>query len=189
MEVVDGGRFGGGDGLRRCSFCGRREESVVHLVRARGRAYICDGCVDQASQAVASAAPGQKVLRIRPARVQVPDQEAAEEAIERAFETVFDSAAPVTDRCAAIDGGANLARAMRELAERYPPADVAVDHVRFLSDDEAEVHFVVLAAPLGPSGLARTGHARRVDGGWKVARETWCRLVGMVGVQCPPRGA
>jgi len=181
---------GSGSGQRRCSFCGRRQGSVTHLVRARGSAYICDGCVAQAQQAIASADPGERLLRIRPAPGQVPDRTEAEEAIERAFETVFDPTASVADRCAAIEDGANLAGTMQELAERYPPArdlDVVVDHVRFLDDDEAQVHFVLLGPQLGSSGLSRTGHARRTGDRWKVARDTWCGLVSVVGVRCPPR--
>ena len=78
---------------------------------------------------------------------------------------------------------------MQELSDRYGPArdvDASVEYVRFLSEDEAEVHFVLLLSQFGPSGLARTGHAVRVGEEWKVSRDTWCGLVAMVGVECPP---
>jgi ClpX C4-type zinc finger protein len=187
VGIVEAASFRGGS--RRCSFCGRREESVEHLVRARGGAWICDRCVGQAHAAIASAGSGQRLLRILPAPGRVRDQVEAEQALERSFEMVFTAEAPVAERCAAIDGGANLVATMQEVHDRYGPArdlDVAVDYIRFLSEDEAEVHFVLLASQFGPSGLAQIGHAVRVGDDWKVSRETWCCLVSMVGVRCPP---
>lgn len=161
---------------------------MEHLVRARG-ALICDRCVAQAQEAIASAPAGQRSLRIRPVPARLADRDAAELAVERAFETVFNAEVPVVERCGGIEGGANLVSAMQEVADRYAPArdmDISVDYVRFLSEDEAEVHFVLLLSQFGPSGLVRTGHAVRVGEEWKVSRETWCALVGIVGVECPP---
>jgi hypothetical protein len=182
-----GGSFGGGDGPRRCSFCGRSEDAVRHLVHARGT-YICDGCVALAHEAIAAGPAGSTRLRIRPARVPVADRDAAELAIEDAFEALFDADLPVTARCAAIERGGNLADTMTQVGQRYPAqnVDITVDSIRFLGEDEAEVHFAVLLQRFGPSGLQQTGHAVRTDGGWKVARDTWCRLIAMAGVQCPP---
>ncbi len=77
---------GGGGGPLRCSLCGRREAAVDHLVRSRV-VYICDRCVTQAHEAIASAASDQKLLRIRPTPARVDDRDAAEAAIEEAFET------------------------------------------------------------------------------------------------------
>ena len=173
---------------RRCSFCGRREKGVDHLVRIRVT-YICDRCVAQAHDAIASAPPGQRLLRMRPMPGHVSDRDAAEEAIERAFETALDADAPIADRCQAIEQGANLAPAMEELRARYAPAqnvDVSVDYVRFVSDDEAEVRYSLQLPQFGPSGLAQTGYAVLVDGEWQMSRDTWCNLVSMAGVQCPP---
>jgi hypothetical protein len=174
---------------------------VQHLVRAR-EVYICESCVALAQQAVAEAGD-QRLVRIKPRPRRPDDRDAAEAAVEDAFETVFSADAAVELRCAAIEGGTNLAETMAEVSERFTAAaglDVAVEQVRFLSDDEAEVSFVLLFpggpgpgafAPIGPMGpgtarLAEVGHAVLVDGAWKVARETYCRLVQRVGVQCPP---
>lgn len=187
VGIAGYGSSGGGGGRRRCSFCGRRDDAVEHLVRARG-ASICDRCVAQAHEAIASASAGQRSLRIRPVPVRPADRDGAELAVERAFETVFNAEIPVAERCGAIEGGANLASAMQEVADRYAPArdmDISVDYVRFLSEDEAEVHFVLLLSQFGVSGLARTGHAVRIGEEWTVSRDTWCALVGMVGVECP----
>jgi hypothetical protein len=176
------------EGRKRCSFCGRRDEVVEHLVRARGGTYICDRCVAQAQEAIAAAAPDERMLRIRPTPARVADRDTAELAVERAFETLFNPELPIPERCAAIAGGANLTTAMQQVNDRYPARDVevAVDYVRFLSEDEAEVQFVLFLPRFGHSGLARTGHAVVVDQEWKVSRDTWCQLVGMAGVECPP---
>jgi hypothetical protein len=181
--------FGGGAPSRkRCSFCGRRDEAVEHLVRARGGTYICDRCVTQAHEAIATAPLGERMLRIRPTPAQVADRDSAELAVEQAFETLFNPDLPIPERCAAIAGGANLTTAMQQVNDRYPArdVDVSVNYVRFLSEDEAEVHFVVFVPHFGASGMATTGHAVLVGQEWKVSRDTWCDLVRMAGVECPP---
>jgi hypothetical protein len=116
--------FGGGAPSRkRCSFCGRRDEAVEHLVRARGGTYICDRCVTQAHEAIATAPLGERMLRIRPTPAQVADRDSAELAVEQAFETLFNPDLPIPERCAAIAGGANLTTAMQQVNDRYPARD------------------------------------------------------------------
>jgi hypothetical protein len=189
-SLISSTSLGGGmaGGPLRCSVCGRREMAVEHLVRARG-VHICDRCVAQASEALAAASPGQKVVRIRPAPAHFGDREAAEAAVEEAFETVFNAQAPIQQRCRAIEHGDNLGETFEQARQRHPGAgtlDVSVDSVRFLSEDEAEVQFTLWLAGFGHSGMPRSGHAVRVGDGWMVARDTWCGLVRMVGVECPP---
>jgi hypothetical protein len=180
--------FGAG-GPRRCSFCSRREESVSHLVRSRD-AYICDACVELAAEAIAAAPPDSKLVRIRRSPPVPKDRDAAEEEIERVFETAIGGEATDDERLELIEGSSNLRPALQQVRERLPAghrADTFVEHVRFLSEDEAEVHFV-LVYPGGISAprLPQTGHAVLSAGRWKVARETWCRLVAQIGVPCPP---
>ena len=186
MRSTSWGGMAGGP--LRCSVCGRREAAVEHLVRARG-VHICDRCVAQASEALAAVEPSQKVVRIRPTPAHVGDREAAAVAVEEAFETVFNGRVPIEDRCRAIENGDNLASTFEQARQRQPgqgPLDVSVDSVRFLSEDEAEVQFTLWLAGFGQSGMPRSGHAVRVGDGWKVARDTWCGLIRMVGVECPP---
>jgi hypothetical protein len=178
----------GGGGPRRCSFCGRRESSVEHLVRAR-EVYICEHCVALAHQAISEVPASQKLVRIRPRPGRPSDPDSAEMAVEEAFETVFGTDASFEERCAAISGGANLVPAMQEASDRFTAQaglDVSVEHVRFLSEEEAEVSFVLLFPLSGISRMPEIGHALLVDGQWKVARETYCGLVNRIGVQCPP---
>ena len=182
--------WGGGQagGPLRCSVCGRSEAAVEHLVRARG-VHICDRCVAQANEALAAVEPGQKVVRIRPTPAHIGDREAAEVAVEEAFETVFNGRVPTEERCQAIENGDNLAPTFEQARQRRPgdgALDVSVDSVRFVSEDEAEVQFTLWLAGFGQSGMPRAGHAVRVGDGWKVARDTWCGLMSMVRVECPP---
>lgn len=190
MSLIRGPAFGFGaaPSRKRCSFCGRRDEVVEHLVRARDATYICDRCVAQAHEAIAAAPASEKLLRIQPARGQVADRDSAELAIERAFENLFNPDLTFPERCAAIARGANLTTAMRDVNDRYPSRgiDVSVDSIRFVSEDEAEVHFVLFVSQFAPSGMARAGHAVLVGQDWKVDRDTWCDLARMAGVECPP---
>jgi ClpX C4-type zinc finger len=181
--------FGAG-GPRRCSFCGRREDSVRHLVRARD-AYICDECVELAGEAIAAAPPDRVSLTIRRRRAARPDREAAEAEIERVFETAIGGDTSDGERMRLIEGGSNLGPTLQLVRQRLPRdqrPDTYVEYVRIISEDEAEVHFV-LVYPGGipaPPRFPFTGHAVRSDGRWKVARETWCRLIGSIGIPCPP---
>ena len=38
------------DDPHRCSFCGREQEQVSHLIEGPGAIYICDECVDLCRQ-------------------------------------------------------------------------------------------------------------------------------------------
>jgi ClpX C4-type zinc finger len=180
--------FGVG-GSRRCSFCRRREDSVRYLVRSRD-AYVCDECIALAAEAIAAAPSDRKLLRIRPRGTAPGDRDAAEAEVEYAFETAIGGDTPDDDRLQLIEGGSNLRAALLEVRERLPGnqrPDVFVEFVRFLGDDEAEVHFVLVFNGGTPAArFPDVGHAVLSDGRWKVARETWCRLVGRVGVECPP---
>jgi hypothetical protein len=37
-----------------------------------------------------------------------------------------------------------------------------------------------------PALIDNTAHAVQIDGEWKVAAETWCRIVTIGGAECPP---
>jgi hypothetical protein len=146
--------------------------------------------VPPSSASIGSAPTGQKLLRIRPTSARVDER--AEAAVEQAFETVFSSQPSIDERCRSIELGDNLGPTMEAAGQRYAPGqalDMSVDYVRFLSEDEAEVQFTLWLRQFGSSGMRQTGHAVRVGDEWKVSRETWCGLVSMIGIQCPPPGA
>ena len=57
---------------------------------------------------------------------------------------------------------------------------VRIERVLFLNTDEAVVWFDLRYGPV------REGRAVRVDGRWKVSRDTYCGLLELAGVRCPP---
>jgi hypothetical protein len=175
-------------GSRRCAFCNRREASVGHFVSARGT-YVCDACIIEARELLDTAPAETRILRLKPAQHSPDDRASAESAIEAAFEAVFGSA-PETGRSDAIEGGTRLAATMQEVRARVPQRDqmdVAVDSIRFVDIDEAEVRFsLYFAGGMPTGGMAEVGHAVLDGDTWKVSRETWCRLISRIGVQCPP---
>ncbi len=180
---------GFGSSARRCSFCSRREATVGKLVHARG-VYICDRCVELAATAIADPESVERVVRIRPRTRLMIDRDGAEDAIERAYETVFGGLGTDRDRCAAIESGEDLLPTMAEVQQRFAgraQVDVAINGIRFLDDTEAEVGFsLMLPGQVHPGTAMPQGYAVLQDGTWKVARETYAATVGSIGVQVPP---
>ncbi len=120
------------------------------------------------------------------------DRDRAERAIREAFKTVYSSDRSDEERLAAIEGGAGLGPTMeqaRQARQRFrgtTKMDIAVERIRFLAENRAEVFFL-LVFPVEPlSRLANSGTAILIDGQWKVARQTYCNLVQSLGVDCPP---
>jgi hypothetical protein len=181
------GPLGSGE-LRRCSFCGRRDRSVGHLVRSRA-AIICDLCANQIVALLADTATDQRNIRFKPLLSAPADRVAAERDIEAAYERLFDGTAPPEQRASAIEDGENLAESILETGRRAPAqggVDVFIDYIRFIAEDEAEVRFTLTLDGPGIPQLNETGFAVLTDTGWRVARATWCGLASRVGVHCPP---
>ena len=107
--------------------------------------------------------------------------------IERAFTTLFNDSATDDERGAALEDGASLLHVLAEALARHPsvgPVQVRVERVRFLDERHARVRFVILVGRGGPSF---DGEAVQAGGRWRVGRETFCQVVAMAGVRCPPR--
>jgi hypothetical protein len=172
---------------RRCSFCLRAEDRVGRLVRGPA-ALICDECLVRASALVAEAgedSPRQMRLR-RPVMPSI-ELDASIVLVETAFETVFGSGATVDERLALIQEAADLRPVAEQLllrARAVGDPDVWVDHVRFISRDEAEVHW----SPLLPGGGRIPMHGFGVlEGGvWKVSRASYLGIASLAGVGLPP---
>ena len=177
-----------GSTTRRCSFCGRREAKVGTLVQARG-VYICERCVDLAATAIGQAGTTERVVRIRPRTRLDIDRDDAEEAIERAYETVFGGLGTDRERAALIESGDDLLPTMMEVQQRLggrTQIDVAVNGIRFLDDTEAEVGFSLILPGQGHPGMTMPqGYAVLQRDVWKVARETYAASVGRIGIQIP----
>jgi Clp amino terminal domain, pathogenicity island component/ClpX C4-type zinc finger len=178
--------FGAQPAGRRCSFCLRSEDRVTWLVRGRS-AWICDECLARASDLVAEAGEGDpKQLRLRPPFVPQAQTEAAEVGVERAFETVFGGDATVDERLALIEDSGPLRAVLEQVMEvgrRAGDPDIWVDSVRFISTDEAEVHWSPTL--VGGGRIPLHGFAVLDAGVWKVSRTTFQQMASMAGVSMP----
>jgi hypothetical protein len=118
------------------------------------------------------------------------DAAASEDAIRAAFSQALDSR-PAADSAplSAIQDGPALAGAVEEMRARYPleasTSRVVVGPIVFLDDVRAALNFQVIWSG-APGFGAQLGYAVRERGEWKVARDTYCRVLGWAGVVCPP---
>jgi hypothetical protein len=118
------------------------------------------------------------------------DAEAAETAIRAAFVQLFDNGPERHDEpLAAVQDGAAFAGVLEQIRERFPveaaTTRVALGQVVFLDGVRAAVQFELLrkgSFSLGP----QVGYAVRERDGWKVARDTYTRVIGMAGIPIPP---
>ena len=82
-----------------------------------------------------------------------------------------------------VEGGENLGTCAAEVRRRFPQTEsdeLRIERIKFLHEREAVAWF--RSAYLG----TREGRALRIDGRWKVSRATYCGLIAMAGVRCPP---
>lgn len=155
-----------------------REDDAPH-VRPGGRAHALFA---------RQGPPGTE--RIGPPPV---DEEAARTQIGEAFSHMMEGD-DASNSIPAVDGSENLCECLREAAQRNPAAaanstmTITVDLVRFLNDHEARVSYsVVVSGGHNVQFRDRPGKAVLVDGNWKVDRDTFCQMMQIAGVQCPPR--
>ena len=186
-------RPAGASATSHCSFCGRDLWEVDHYV-ASPTATICADCVSASSEVVdrvASAAESEWGPAYLPPRVFGPEptDPAAIAEIERAFTTLFDDSATDVARAEALEDGASLLPVLAEARARHPsvgPVQVRVERVRFLDERHARARFVIL---LGRGGPSFDGEAVAADGRWRVSRDTFCQVMAIAGVRCPPRSS
>jgi hypothetical protein len=117
------------------------------------------------------------------------DQAGAQKAIEAAYHRLFETSAYSTD-AADLEGAPALSDAGRkQLQQGYGDITgklkVRVNDFRFLSPTEAALSFDLLLNGQ-PITATTVGRAVLVNGKWKVARATFCDIVGRGGIQCIP---
>ena len=94
----------------------------------------------------------------------------------------------------AVEGSTNLGACVTEARVRLPGPPEAnittaftIDRLRFLNDHEAMVSYTLTIAGGFNTTLGnRAGRAVLVEGQWKVTRQTFCELMALAGVTCPP---
>ena len=185
-----------------CSFCGRAPPESGQLVSGAD-AFICEQCIRRWSRQLERQSPRpswrsvtQVTHQVRQVAVTGPlpdDADAARAAITAAFagsgtESEDGRSVPT------VEGGETLGPTLTAAKERrrdiaYGTAEVVfmVDEIGFIDADSTPPSGS-RSAVKGASILLpnRRGDAIIVDGTWKMARSTFCELVGLAGVPCPP---
>jgi len=189
-----------------CSFCGRAPPESGQLVSG-ANAFICEQCIRRWSRQLERQGPGQswrsvthqtepsgrsvthQVRQVAVTGLPPGDADAARVAITAAFagsgtESEDGRSVPT------VEGGETLGPTLTAAKERR--RDIAsgevvflVDEISFLDATHAAVWFSISVN--GASMLPnRRGDAVIVDGEWKMSRSTFCELMGLAGVPCPP---
>ncbi len=158
-----------------CSLCRRQVERVERVLVAGG-VMICDRCVrDAAAQLDALTPDAPARVRFVGRDVAPPDQRAAVEAIQRAFDAVLGPLhVPPADALWAVESGDDVLELLIALDEaaRHAPVvvnDQTIEHVRFVDEDEAEVGLGLWMAN-STAPMMQPASAVREDGIWKVSR-------------------
>ena len=121
------------------------------------------------------------------------DQDAARAKIASAFAsyaTLSEDGATVPN----VEGGDLLGPCLREAHERhgarYAEREVVagVDEIVFVDETHAAVWFTIRVDGQ-PVLRRRRGNAVNIEGRWNMARATFCELMAMAGVACPPESA
>jgi hypothetical protein len=186
--------FGGPARGAVCSFCGRDLWEVDRHV-ASARARICEDCVEAGRAAIERARsagrPVTEPVRLEPRLFgPPPPDDRAVDAVIGAYATVFGATTDDAARTEALQDGSTIGHLIHQARARFPQASdgVVIEALRFVEADLAEVRFSVLlgSGPLGAGGFPFEGQAVLRDGRWQVSRQTFCQLLAMAGVHCPP---
>ncbi len=167
-----------------CAICGRERWEIQRHVRAV-RELICAECIERAHVALQTTTDPE--LMVPPlVEGEVPSDSDVDD-IVHAYRTVFCGGLGRSELEGALEDGPAIAHLAEEAARRNPqsqtaPATFIVRRVRFRAVDDADVFYSIFGAPFA-------GQAIHVDSRWKVTRETWCHMLALGGVQCPPRAA
>jgi hypothetical protein len=182
-------------GIVACSFCGRRPPETGQLISGAD-AFICEHCIRDWFGSLSTAHGSQPLFGTRRAAVGVvenagpppEDQEAARAQIAAAY-----SASTIVGEdgqsVPSVERGANLAPALLQAQARSPfpesTVTIEVNHVAFVDSEHAIVSFTIVIDGV-PRLSERRGGAVLVDRTWKMARSTFCDLMMLAGVECPP---
>jgi len=194
-------------GLVACSFCGREPPQTGRLVSGND-AFICEHCVVEWGRIIENRDPGNtgnigggvsasvfttshEVQLVGPPP---EDEERAREEIAASF-AAHDETSGDGRSLTMVERGENLGPLAGEARERHrsvvpegSEVAVTVDRVAFTSSENAVVWFSI--AIDGRSVLSNhRGHAVVEGGRWKMSRHTFCDLMSMAGVQCPPEAS
>jgi hypothetical protein len=192
VQLVSGKRgTGEPGGFVECSFCGRRPPESGQLVSGRDGVYVCEHCVRDLSHRLEADTDDDRGVVPSPVVItgrHPDDEEAAREEIASAFGhalVLSDDRRTVPS----VEGGELLGPCLKEAQERHAALrhmdqSVTIDRIQFVDEEHASISFALAAE--GLSSEMRQGEALVVDARWKVARATFCDMMHLAGVECPP---
>ncbi len=182
-----------------CSFCGLAPPASGQLVSG-DNAFICERCIQEWARAIRHRTPvevrptiwpPESPSEVIPTGPPPDDQDRARAEIATAFAnhgtaSADGASAPHVER--GEDLGPTLAM-VKERNRAIAPEDaevvISVPEIVFIDAEHAAVWFSVSIN--GRTALPRRrGDAVVVDDMWKMARSTFCQIMSMGGVPCPP---
>ena len=180
-----------------CSFCGRGAPESGQLVSGTD-AFICEHCIhDWHGRLGRGRSPGIPAGAAAP-DVHLPvagqppaDVGQAEADIRAAFagsgtESEDGVSVPTVEKGEALGPVLVAAKERhRGVAPLGAEVTIAAGEVVFTDPGHAAVTYTLSVNGTTMLG-SRRGHAVLVDGDWKVARSTFCDLMALAGVPCPP---
>jgi Clp amino terminal domain, pathogenicity island component/ClpX C4-type zinc finger len=174
-----------------CSFCGDRPPESGRLISGRRGAFICENCVRRWHDRFVEDTGDDQQDTPHP-EVVTGRTPAAEEPARMEIALAFGHALVLSDdrrTVPSVEGGELLGPCLKEAQVRHASwrrhhGGVTIDHIEFLDENEASVVFTI--AVEGVTSNPLRGRARVVDSTRKVARETFCLLMSLAGVDCPP---
>ena len=181
-----------------CSFCGRGSPESGQLISGVD-AFICEHCIREWSARLGrtkATLPTSWVSQRHDVVVAGPPPENAEASaadIRAAFAgSATESESEDGVSVHTVEGGETLGPVLvaakeqhRGIAPQGATVVTSVDEIVFIDPGHAAVWFSI--AVDGTTMLSRRrGEAVVVDDVWKVARSTFCELMALAGVQCPP---
>jgi hypothetical protein len=190
-----------------CSFCGLAPPKSGQLISG-DNAFICENCIRRWSVRMGARSPrfGPSWVSLAPmgavtrhisrtsSDIVIPGEQPTDPDLAKAeIVAVFtDHGALSADGRSAIrvEKGATLGWAVtaaRENRPAYLDAEIifTVDEIVFVKPQHAAVWYSIFVN--GGRVLDRhRGDALVVDGAWKMSRSTFCEIVAMGGVSCPP---
>jgi ATP-dependent Clp protease ATP-binding subunit ClpC len=176
-----------------CAFCERRPPDSGRLVSGRGGACICEHCVNEWSAFLSAEIEGDEESGPATVPVVITGRTPADEdAARMEIALAFGHALVLSDdrrTVPSVQGGELLGPCLKEAQERHAglrrqDGTVTIDDIEFIDENHAVVVFALTLEGIGSE--PRRGHAVVDDSTWKVARVTFCQLMKLAGVECPP---
>ena len=179
-----------------CSFCGLAPPESGQMITGSD-AFICENCIRRWYVRLRppsnTVLPGRHSTRL----IEPPtgfEPEGADEARAQIRAAFAASRVPSDGgrSVPAVEKGHDLGPTLSLANERHRAviADgsdvlISADEIHFYDQERALVSFSILMGERLLLG-GQQGEALLIDGEWKMARSTFCRLMNLAGIECPP---